>query len=312
MSSRSLLLSELPQHLKRYLTTLTQANKSPHTLAAYERDVLRLFDLLQQQNLADDAAPIKRHMIAALKSLSGKNQHPHTLARALSSWRQFFAYLEAENLIELNPCMGLKPPKAPARLPKALTQENMQHLLDEPETNDVLSLRDKAMFELMYASGLRLSELAALNRHDIDFEQHLLRVLGKGHNERIVPFGRQAESALKAYLAKVSTSTDPDEEQAVFLNNKGHRLSMRQIQNRLNRWANQSTSSQHIHPHMLRHSFASHMLQSAQDVRVVQELLGHASLSTTQIYTKLDFEHLASVYDQAHPRAKKKKPPESP
>ncbi|MGO3858678.1 MAG: tyrosine recombinase XerC [Neisseriaceae bacterium] len=306
----TLLLSELPQHLSRYLTTLTQANKSPHTLAAYERDVRRLFELLQQQGLADDAVPIKRHMIAALKSLSGKNQHPHTLARALSAWRQFFAYLEAEGHIELNPCLGLKPPKAPARLPKALTQENMQHLLDEPEANDVLSLRDKAMFELMYASGLRLSELAALNRYDIDFEQHLLRVLGKGHNERIVPFGSQAEAALRAYIDSTPIEHSNPEEQAVFLNNKGHRLSMRQIQNRLNRWANQSSSDQHIHPHMLRHSFASHMLQSAQDVRVVQELLGHASLSTTQIYTKLDFEHLASVYDQAHPRAKKKKPAE--
>lgn len=303
----ALLLSELPQHLTRYLTTLTQANKSPHTLVAYERDVLRLFALLQQQNLNDDTVLIKRHMIAALKNLSGKNQHPHTLARALSAWRQFFAYLEAEGLLELNPCLGLKPPKAPARLPKALTQENMQHLLDEPETNDLLSLRDKAMFELMYASGLRLSELAALNRHDIDFEQHLLRVLGKGHNERIVPFGSQAEAALRQYMDNTPLSEDA-ETQAVFLNNKGHRLSMRQIQNRLNRWAKHSSSDQHIHPHMLRHSFASHMLQSAQDVRVVQELLGHASLSTTQIYTKLDFEHLASVYDQAHPRAKKKKP----
>ncbi len=304
------LLSELPQHLQRYLTTLTQANKSPHTLAAYERDVLRLFALLQQQALADNTLIIKRHMIAALKILSGKNKHPHTLARALSAWRQFFAYLEAEGLIELNPCMGLKPPKAPARLPKALTQENMQHLLDEPEANDLLSLRDKAMFELMYASGLRLSELAALNRDDIDFEQHLLRVLGKGHNERIVPFGRQAEAALRSYMDKALLNNAQPDEEAVFLNNKGQRLSMRQIQNRLNRWATHSSSGQHIHPHMLRHSFASHILQSAQDVRVVQELLGHASLSTTQIYTKLDFEHLASVYDQAHPRAKKKKPAE--
>ena len=199
--------------------------------------------------------------------------------------------------------MGLKPPKAPARLPKALTQENMQHLLDEPVANDVLSLRDKAMFELMYASGLRLSELAALNRYDIDFEQHLLRVIGKGHNERIVPFGSQAEAALKTYFNSTPPSEDP-EVQAVFLNNKGQRLSMRQIQNRLNRWATLSSSDQHIHPHMLRHSFASHMLQSAQDVRVVQELLGHASLATTQIYTKVSVESLREVYATAHPRAR--------
>ncbi len=295
-------LAQLLQHQTNYLNTLQQQGKSAHTLAAYRRDLNQLATLLPESAAAD--TPHRRHFTAALKKLSQQEQHPRSMARKLSAWRQYCQWLLQQQLLDSDPTEGLKAPKPPARLPKAVEQETLNRLLDHDTDNEALSLRDHAVFELMYGSGLRLSEVHDLNLADILLDEGWVSVTGKGNKQRQVPLVQQSIAAIRTYLPHRTANGN---ETALFTNQRGSRLSQRQIQNRLREWALKQGSPQHLSPHMLRHSYASHLLQSARDIRAVQELLGHSNLSTTQIYTKLDFDHLAKIYDEAHPRAKRKK-----
>ncbi len=290
---------DLARHSEAYLHHLQQTGKSAHTQAAYRRDLAQLSTLLPA------GEPLGRnHMVAALKQLSQKNLHPKSLARKLSVWRQYCGWLVEQQLLDSDPTESLKAPKPPARLPKAIEQETLNHLLDNDYDSEAIALRDHAVFELMYGSGLRLSEVQQLDLHDLHLTEGWVSVTGKGNKQRQVPLVTQSIEAIRRYLPQRQTADG--QETALFINNRGRRLSTRQIQNRLRDWAVKQGSPQHLSPHMLRHSYASHLLQAAGDIRAVQELLGHSNLSTTQIYTKLNFDHLAEVYDEAHPRAKRK------
>ncbi|MCE1183830.1 MAG: tyrosine recombinase XerC [Rhodocyclales bacterium] len=283
-----------------------QRRLSPHTLAAYRRDLDKLLASIGEQTLAEVQAHQIRRAVAQLhaQGLGGRS-----LARLLSAWRGFFAWLGERGLVRSNPCEGLKPPKSPQRLPKALSVDEAMQLLETEEDSDDpwQSCRDLAMFELFYSSGLRLAELVALNLDALDSAQHEgeIRVLGKRSKARIVPVGSQARAALAAWSAMRGELALADEP-ALFVGKRGRRINPRVVEARLARWAIRSGLPAQVHPHMLRHSFASHVLQSSGDLRAVQEMLGHASIASTQVYTHLDFQHLAKVYDQAHPRAKQK------
>jgi len=223
----------------------------------------------------------------------------------LSSWRAFFRFaVERDAALTESPCVGLRAPKAPRRLPQALSPDEAAQLLAIPG-DDVLALRDRALFELAYSSGLRLSELAGLDTDRVDVGNGEVRVWGKGAKERIVPVGATACAAIRAWLGARAALPGADAA-ALFVRRDGARLGVRAIQRRLALWASRRGLPQHVHPHMLRHSFASHVLQSSGDLRAVQEMLGHASIASTQVYTHLDFQALAKVYDAAHPRARKK------
>ena len=278
---------------------------SDHTLDAYQLDLHDCQQWLQQQQLdwqTLDAAHLRRF----LASLRQKQQSSRTLQRKLSSLRAFYRYLQTQQLMQRNPCDGVQAPKADKPLPDVLSVDDLQQLLDVSST-DPLECRDLAMMEMLYSSGLRLAELVDLDCADVDFAQQLVLVReGKGGKSRLVPVGRKAIDALRRYLSLRSSLLKGRGEAALFLSQQGNRLGPRAVQQRLSRWAKQQGLGQHMHPHQLRHSFASHILESSGDLRAVQELLGHADIRTTQIYTHLDFQHLAHVYDQAHPRARKK------
>ncbi|MCL4112271.1 UNVERIFIED_CONTAM: hypothetical protein GTU68_022765 [Idotea baltica] len=229
-----------------------------------------------------------------------------TLQRKLSSLRSFYNFLIKKRLLKNNPAVDIRAPKAAKKLPDTLDTDSLTQLLNIP-ADSILAIRDLAIMELFYSSGLRLSELANLDLASIDFEEKSLRALGKGKKERVLPIGKKALEALNTWLSKRQTMAKIDEN-ALFVSTRGKRISVRSIQQRLSHWQKKQGVEQHIHPHKLRHSFASHILESSGDLRAVQELLGHADISTTQIYTHLDFQHLANVYDKAHPRARKKKP----
>ena len=288
-----------------YLAELAeQRRQSPHTISNYRRDLTRLLALAGDVGLAALQVHQIRRFVAQLhaQGLSGRS-----LGRMLSAWRGYFGWLGQRNLVAANPCDGVRPPKSPRLLPKALSVDEAAVLL-APEGDDdpALAARDGAMFELLYSSGLRLAELAAL---DVDaFESALLegevRVLGKRSKARIVPVGAKARDALAAWRV-LRVQFAAADEPALFVSRRGARLSHRSIQDRLGRQALRAGLPRHVHPHMLRHSFASHVLQSSGDLRAVQEMLGHASIASTQVYTHLDFQHLAKVYDSAHPRAKR-------
>ncbi|MBF0803060.1 MULTISPECIES: tyrosine-type recombinase/integrase [Neisseria] len=292
---------QFANHCNLYLNTLAQQGKSPHTVAAYRRDLIQLQKLLPPD--AGGETLHRRYFVAALKKLSQLGAHQRSIARKLSVWRQYCGWLEQQGLLAADPTEGLKAPRQPERLPKAVEQETLNTLLDNGCGEGLLSVRDHALFELMYGSGLRVAEVHGLDMQDILLEEGWVGVTGKGGKQRRVPLGSKSIEAVRAYLPQRAAAGG---ETALFTGRTGRRLSIRQIQNRLRDWALRHGSPQHISPHMLRHSFASHLLQSAQDIRAVQELLGHSRLSTTQIYTKLDFDHLAKVYDGAHPRAKRK------
>jgi integrase/recombinase XerC len=274
---------------------------SPHTVEAYARDVHTLIALAGETPLPQIEVHQARRMVAQLhaRGLGGKS-----LARMLSAWRSFFRYLAREHGAPRNPFQGLRAPRSAKTLPKALSPDEAARLLNTPETDDPMSLRDRAMFELFYSSGLRLSELTGATLENLDLEQQTVRVTGKGSKTRVVPIGSFAVNALREWLPQ-RAALAPAGVQAVFVNARGRAISPRTVQHRLKRWALLQGLSRPVHPHMLRHSFASHLLQSSGDLRAVQELLGHASISTTQVYTHLDFQHLAKVYDAAHPRAKR-------
>ncbi|OZA25983.1 MAG: tyrosine recombinase XerC [Hydrogenophilales bacterium 17-64-11] len=277
---------------------------SPHTVAAYERDLANLSRLTAGKPLAELGLADIRGAIIKLRSQS---LAAASVARQLSSWRGFYAFACHRLGYADNPCLGLRPPKAAKTLPDILSPDACARLLQggpAAENGDALQARDRAMFELFYSSGLRLSELTGLDLGDLDLQSGEAQVTGKGRKTRVVPVGRQALDALAAWLPlRLARARDTA---ALFVSQRGARLTPRSVQLRLDRWARQVGLGQHVHPHMLRHAFATHVLQSSGDLRAVQEMLGHASISTTQVYTHLDWQHLAKVYDQAHPRARKK------
>ncbi|MEW6118705.1 MAG: tyrosine recombinase XerC [Pseudomonadota bacterium] len=274
---------------------------SPHTLAAYRRDLDSLLRHAGAKPLTElDAADIR----SAIVALRAGNLSPKSVARHLSSWRGFYAFACRRLGYPANPCVGLRPPKAAKSLPEVLSPDTCAQLLDAPAT-DPLDVRDRAMFELTYSSGLRLSELVGLDLAGLDVHSGEATVTGKGRKTRVVPVGTRALAALAAWLP-LRHALAQDGVAALFVNRRGTRLSPRSVQLRLERWAVRAGLPQHVHPHLLRHAFATHVLQSSGDLRAVQELLGHASIGTTQVYTHLDWQHLAKVYDQAHPRARRK------
>ena len=290
--------------IQQFLHSLrTERRLSPHTLTNYGRDLARLSDYCARREIetwaqlsADDA----RAYASALRraGLSGRS-----IARLLSSARAFYRYLARVHNINSNPFVGTRAPKSPKRLPRLLSVEQAAHLV-AIDARDSLGVRDRALLELFYSSGLRLSELAALDLDDLDVNTGTVQVLGKGNKARALPVGQQARAALTAWLARrelLGVQT-----QALFIGSNGRRLGARAIQQRVAQWARRQGLGVPVHPHMLRHSFASHLLESSGDLRAVQELLGHAHIATTQIYTHLDFQHLAKVYDRAHPRARRK------
>ena len=274
---------------------------SPLTCENYQRDVENLLELAQ-------VAPLNQlqihHMRRFVAQLHGRGLSGKSLARKLSAWRTLYRYLARDHGFTHNPCLGLKAPKHARTLLAALSPDRAAQLM-VPNENTVLAIRDAALLELFYSSGLRLAELTGLDIDAVDFAQAELRVTGKGAKTRIVPVGQFALAALRKWLALRQSFTTP-EQQRIFVNRTGRPLTPRAIQLRVGYWAKKLGLGVHVHPHMLRHSFASHLLQSSGDLRAVQELLGHAHISTTQVYTHLDFQHLALVYDAAHPRAKKK------
>lgn len=290
--------------LDGYLKMLGQQGKSAHTLSAYDRDLTELVRLLTEGSSETAQDLTRRDFVAALKRLSQQGLSERTLARKLSAWRQYCGWLVQSGMMDNDPTFNLKAPRLPERLPKALPQEELNHMLDSTPADDSLAVRDHALFELMYGSGLRLSEIHGLDLGDVLLDEGWVSVTGKGRKERQVPLSGKSVEALRVYL---SERVAADSETALFTGKNGTRLGQRQIQKRLQTWAVQQGSGQHISPHMMRHSYASHLLQSSRNIRAVQELLGHSNLSTTQIYTKLDFDHLAKVYDEGHPRAKRKK-----
>ena len=276
---------------------------SPHTVAAYQRDLANLASLTAGKPLAELSATDIRGAIVKLRS---QNLAPTSVARQLSSWRGFYTFACRRLGYTNNPCTGLRPPKAAKALPQILSPDACTQLLDgstPPAGDEALLARDRAMFELFYSSGLRLSELVGLDLHDLNLQAGEAQVTGKGNKTRIVPVGQQALAAIAAWLpqrlplARAGTA-------ALFISLRGARLSPRSVQLRLNRWALQAGLNQHVHPHMLRHAFATHVLQSSGDLRAVQELLGHSSISTTALYTHVNLDYLMEEYDKAHPRSK--------
>jgi integrase/recombinase XerC len=291
---------------------------SPHTLAAYRRDLQALLRLGAVTTAASLRGLRSHDIRRCAMQLHAAGNAPRSIARHLSAWRSFYRWLarndadKASATARVNPCDGVRPPRKPQALPKALSVEQGAALLDQGPAADrddspqaaLLRLRDQAMLELFYSSGLRLAELTALDCNGgLDLAASEVRVTGKRGKTRLVPVGRQAHDALQAWLARRHELAAADE-QALFVSLRGTRLAPRSIEQRLSRWA--QGSGLKLHPHMLRHSFASHVLQSSGDLRAVQEMLGHASIATTQVYTHLDFQHLAKVYDAAHPRARKR------
>ena len=291
--------------VEEYLDALKhQRRLSPATLRNYAHALDLLFFLLDQRNLDSlDAAQVRRFIgVLHAKGLSAR-----TLALTLSAWRGCYRWLVRQRGFRSNPVLGIRAPKAACPLPKALSVEAAQRLLEDGEEDSVVSLRDRAMFELLYSSGLRLGELVALNVDDgrLDLSQGEVTVTGKGAKTRTVPVGARARDALRQWLL-VRNNLATQSEKAIFVGSRGKRIAPAVVGVRLRAWARRRGLNQPVHPHMLRHSFATHLLQSSQDLRAVQEMLGHSSISTTQVYTHLDFQALAKVYDAAHPRAKKK------
>jgi len=290
---------------KDYLDALKhQRRLSPATLGNYGRALGLLFSLLKNQDLKSLDANQVRRFVALLHS---KGLAPRTLALVLSAWRGWFRWLVRHRGFGANPVLGIRAPKAAKPLPKALSVEQAERLLAAEDESSPWSLRDRAMFELLYSSGLRLAELVALDVGNgrLDIAQGEVTVTGKGSKTRTVPVGAKAREALVTWISARNEVALPHEK-ALFVGARGKRIAPGVVGSRLNAWARRRGLSARVHPHMLRHSFATHVLQSSQDLRAVQEMLGHASISTTQVYTHLDFQALAKVYDAAHPRAKKR------
>jgi len=289
------------QAFYRYLQT--ERRYSTHTLVAYQRDIQRFLSSLDQDIFStihwDAIKPAQ--VRAAVARIHRQGLSGRSLQRTLSSIRSLYKFLCRHQLASSNPATGIPAPKSAKRLPNTLNADKLDQLLNI-KGDDFFSIRDRALMELLYACGLRLSELTGINITDIDWQQQSIRVTGKGSKQRQVPFGRKAAEAVKTWLKNRSLLIK-ENEPALFISQRGSRISNSSVQQRLKKWAQKQGLDSAIYPHMLRHSFASHILESSNDLRAVQELLGHANLSTTQIYTHLDFQHLAGVYDNAHPRA---------
>lgn len=286
--------------LTRYLTWLADARRvSPNTLAAYRRDLDALFGNLN--GVLADLKPADLRRALAREHQRGLS--PTSLARRLTAWRRFFHYLTQHHGWKTNPCDGVRPPRRSRRLPTVLSPDAVAQLLSGSE-NTLLAHRDQAMFELLYSAGLRVSELTALDVGDVDLKEQEVTVRhGKGGKGRVAPLGTHAVTALQAWLTARGI---PTADAPLFIGQHGNRLSVRSVQLRIKATGVRQGLDRPVHPHLMRHACASHVLQSSGDLRAVQELLGHASIASTQVYTHLDFQHLAKVYDAAHPRAKKK------
>jgi integrase/recombinase XerC len=283
-----------------YLDALkNQRRLSPATVRNYRHAIALL---LSETTSLEKLEPAQARRSVAV--LHAKGASPRTLALTLSAWRGFYRWLARHRGFQSNPVLGIRAPKAARPLPKALSVETAQRLLQGEEERAPLFKQDQAMFELLYSSGLRVGELVALNVDD-DPAQGEVTVTGKGSKTRTVPVGAKARAALQDWISMRAGLASPGEK-ALFVGARGRRITASGVWRRLTAWAKRRGLAEHVHPHMLRHSFASHVLQSSQDLRAVQELLGHASISTTQVYTHLDYQALAKVYDAAHPRAKKK------
>jgi integrase/recombinase XerC len=292
--------------IELFLTYLAQEKRlSNHTVVNYQRDLSRFSDFCKQYELAEWSLVKASDIRKFVAFLHRENLASKSIQRYLSAVRSFYKFLLREGFAEVNPAQAVQAPKAEKRLPATLDVDQMTALLEHTASDNFIGSRDRAMMELFYSSGLRLAELASLDLRDIDFGDKLVYVTGKGSKSRVVPIGMQAINAINSWLEQREQKSF-FEQQALFLGKHGKRLGVRSIQQRLKFWGQQHGISDKVHPHRLRHAFASHMLEASGDLRAVQEFLGHADLSTTQIYTHVDFQHLANVYDSAHPRAKKK------
>ncbi len=307
---------DLPAIAQQFLHELGAVRRlSPHSVAAYRRDLQRLSELTEGRALSGLTAPDVRRAAAQLHS---RGLAPTSIARMLSAWRAFFRYQAVHGASSSNPALGVRAPRRPQRLPKALAPDQAVALASQQAGEGVLALRDHAIAELLYSTGVRLSELVALDLRPypsepsrraslgwIDLPEGELTVTGKGSKRRSVPIGQPAVAALRAWLAARPTLAG-DSERALFVSTRGTRLTPRSVQIRLQQLASRLGLGVHVHPHVLRHSMASHLLQSSGDLRAVQEMLGHTNISTTQVYTRLDWQHLAKAYDAYHPRARRK------
>ena len=277
---------------------------SPRTRSAYRRDLALFSEELKRLEIEDPGKVGEHQGRQLVARLHRRGLGPRSLQRLLSALRSFYRWMMREGFAEHNPATAVKAPKSPSKLPATLDSDAVTRLLDI-KADSPLAIRDKAIMELFYSSGLRLSELASLRWDQIDPTSGLITVTGKGNKTRVVPVGSYAAKALTAWRKARGNFAGFDEPH-IFVSNRGSPISTRTIQSRIRYWAKKQGLPQQVYPHLLRHSFASHMLESSGDLRAVQELLGHADISTTQVYTHLDFQHLAKVYDKAHPRAKKK------
>ena len=301
--------------IERFLAHLKfERRMSGHTLAAYRHDLVRLTAFCARRGVPRWSALNNFQVRAFAAGEHAAGIAPRSIQRRLSAARSFYEYLMREGHAKNNPALEVRAPKSKKRLPATLDADQMGRLLDF-RVDDSLSARDKAMMELFYSSGLRLSELVGLDVGAVDLADRTVRVLGKGHKTRIVPIGRHAIDALEKWLVQRAAWTLKEPEAnahafgPLFVGKTGRPLSARAVQLRVGTWARRQGLSMHVHPHMFRHSFATHLLESSGDLRGVQELLGHADISTTQVYTHLDFQHLARVYDAAHPRARRRSRP---
>ena len=294
----------LADSIQRYLDHITrQRMLSANTVAGYRRDLHLLQQFCEQHQLSGPQHIQAHHIRLLIAERHRKGSKSKTLQRLLASIRGLFGFLIQQGESTTNPAQSIRPPKGEKKLPHTLDVDQMNQLLNFDE-EDPLAVRDLAILELFYSSGLRLSELLHLALPDYDQQDHCVRVTGKGNKQRLVPVGRKAQTAIDTWLGlrdQFNPQTD-----ALFISKRGTRLHPSTLQKRFKLWGIKQGIDRNVHPHLLRHSFASHMLESSGDLRGVQELLGHADISTTQIYTHLDFQHLAKVYDQTHPRAKKK------
>lgn len=296
--------SELPilNDIKEYLIFISQVkNLSQNTKKSYERDLKKLSSFLNRLNISSYSEISEEICSAWIGDLYALNNNPKSIQRHLSSAKGFFKFLKKNNVISSSPFDLVTAPRSSSILPEVLSPEDVEQLLNFKPSNN-LEVRDVALVELMYSTGLRVSEAVNINICDFEENKTFLRVLGKGSKTRLVPLGRFAINAINHWMSEREKIVEDSD--ALFLNSKGKRLGVRSVQLRLKRLAIKQGLPP-IHPHMLRHSFATHMLESSGDLRTIQELLGHSSLSTTQIYTKLDYQHLAKIYDKSHPRAKK-------
>lgn len=275
---------------------------SPQTCLHYRRDLTALAAYCHRDNVTRWEDVDAEHVRSFSGSCFRKGLGARSIGRRLSASRTFFRFLVREKKIRTNPAAGIRAPKVVKRLPGNLDADRMAKLLDIKGKGPVVA-RDRAMLELLYSSGLRLSELTGLDLGGIDLADATVRVRGKGDKERILPVGRHALAAIRAWLTVRAELAAPDAT-ALFVSTRGTRLSPRSVQARVHHWARKQGLDARVYPHLFRHSFATHLLESSHDLRGVQELLGHANISTTQVYTHLDFQHLAQIYDQTHPRAR--------